>query len=107
MRQYETTEIVLNIPTAYLKNAKKIVVTITSNNKHTHNFLKIYNNDDLIVNKTAGTVTVKIKQSDTAYFEAETLADLQVNILNESGARVVSDIAKIKISNTEYKEMMV
>lgn len=98
-RQLETQRLKLLIDESYLKNAKKIVVTLQSKNNIIY---KSSNDDDVEVYDER--VEISLSQEDTRRLYG--IVEIQVNILNNSGARLVSDISKIVIDRTTYSEVM-
>lgn len=104
MRKYETPEIDLQIEPTYLEHAQKVVVSLTAGT-----WRKDYKSEDgtATVVKT-GHVFIKPTQEDTGSIEvpANTMVKVQVSILNESGARLVSDEAKIPLLWTAYDEVI-
>lgn len=102
MRKYETPEIDLVMDPAYLEHAQKVVVSLVADS-----WRKDYSTKDgtATVVKT-GHVYIQPKQEDTGDAPANTMVAVQVSILNESGARIVSDVARIPLLWTAYDEVI-
>lgn len=102
MRKYETPEIDLVMDSQYLEHAQKVVVTLVADS-----WRKDYSTADgtATIVKT-GHVYIQPKQDDTEEAPANTMVNVQVSILNESGARIVSDVARIPLLWTAYDEVM-
>lgn len=103
MRAYETPELELVMGQQYLKGAKRVVVTLTATGWQKH-----YDStrEECIIDKAGGRVLVQVKQEDTGGITTPQMVKIQVSILTEAGARMVSDVAKFPLLWTAYEEVM-